>query len=173
MGWKKFAKTKKVGGGQVECGSHVDSFFDIEGVVHYEFLCQGQTVNCWYYLEVLKCLRENVRRRRPQLWRNSSWFLHHKNVPAHASLLIHDFLANMNASVLPQPPYSPDVTPADVFLFHKTKIHFERTMISDSSRNCGKFVDRAMCDPKKGVPGLFPEVATMLGAVHQCRRGIL
>jgi hypothetical protein len=42
-----------------------------------------QTVNHWYYLEVLKCLRENVRRKRPLLWRNNSWFLHHDNVPAH------------------------------------------------------------------------------------------
>jgi hypothetical protein len=34
-------------------------FFDIEGVVHHEFLRQGQTMNRWYYLEVLKRLREN------------------------------------------------------------------------------------------------------------------
>jgi hypothetical protein len=43
-------------------------FFDIKGVVHHEFLCQGQRVNCWYYLKVLKHLRENVRRKRPQMW---------------------------------------------------------------------------------------------------------
>jgi hypothetical protein len=45
--------------GQVEYENHVDGF------VHHEFLHQGQTVNRWYYLEVLKRLRENVRRRRP------------------------------------------------------------------------------------------------------------
>jgi hypothetical protein len=39
----------------------------IEGVVHHEFLYQGQTVNHWCYLEVLKHLRENVRRKRRQL----------------------------------------------------------------------------------------------------------
>jgi hypothetical protein len=79
-------------------------FFDIEGGVHHEFLRQGQTVNRWYYLEVLKRLRANVRRKRPQLWRNNSWFHHHDNAPAHASLLIHDLLANANTTVLPQPP---------------------------------------------------------------------
>jgi hypothetical protein len=67
--------------------SHVDGFLNIEGVVHHEFLRQGQTVNRCYYLEVLKRIRENVRRRKPQLWRNNSWFLHHDNAPAHASLL--------------------------------------------------------------------------------------
>jgi hypothetical protein len=80
-------------------------------------------VNRWYYLKVLKCLRENVRRKSPQLWRNNSWFLHHDNVPVHASLLIHDFLANKNATVFPQPL---DLAPAD------------RTTISDDSRDCGK-----------------------------------
>jgi hypothetical protein len=66
-------------------------FSDIEGVVHHEFLHQGQTVNYWYCLKVLKCLRENVRRKRPRSWRNNSWFLHYENAPAHALLLNRDF----------------------------------------------------------------------------------
>jgi hypothetical protein len=108
LGWKKFADTRKDMAGQVDCESHVDVFFlDIEGVVHHEFLCQGQTVNHWYYLEVLKSLRENVRKKRPQLWRNKSWVPCHDSVPENASLLIRDFLANTNTAVLPQSPYSP------------------------------------------------------------------
>jgi hypothetical protein len=31
--------------------------------VHHEFLRQGQRVNRWYYLEMLKRLRENIRRK--------------------------------------------------------------------------------------------------------------
>jgi hypothetical protein len=46
-------------------------------------------------------------------------------------------------------------------------------IVSDDSRDYGKFADGAMWDPKKGVPGLFPEVGIVLGVVHQCRRGIL
>jgi hypothetical protein len=79
--------------------------------VHHEFLRQRQTVNRWYYLEVPKHLRENFRRKRQQLWTNNTWFLHHDNAPAHASLLIRDFLANTNTSC------SPDLAPADFFLF--------------------------------------------------------
>jgi hypothetical protein len=66
VGWKKFAKTEKCAVGQVERESHVDGFANIEGTVHHEFLCQGQTVNRWYCLKVLKHL-ENVRRKRPVL----------------------------------------------------------------------------------------------------------
>jgi hypothetical protein len=37
-------------------------FFDIRGVVHHEFVPQGQTVNAAFYVEVLKRLCESVRR---------------------------------------------------------------------------------------------------------------
>jgi hypothetical protein len=61
VGLKILAETEKGAAGQVERESHVEGFLDIEGVVRHEFLRQGQTVIHWYYLEVLKRLRENVR----------------------------------------------------------------------------------------------------------------
>jgi transposase len=36
-------------------------------------------------------------------------------------LLIREFLAKDETSVVPQPPYSPDLAPADFFLFPKMK----------------------------------------------------
>jgi hypothetical protein len=59
------------------------------------------------------------------------------------------------------------------FLISQIEVHFERMMISDNLRDYEKIADRAMHDPKKGIPGLFPEVAMALGAVHQCGRGVL
>jgi hypothetical protein len=42
VGWEKFAENEKGKAGQVERKNHADGFFfDIEGVVHHEFLCQG------------------------------------------------------------------------------------------------------------------------------------
>ena len=45
-------------------------FFDIQGIVHREFVPRGQTVNQEFYLGVLKRLRDRVRRTRPELWRS-------------------------------------------------------------------------------------------------------
>ena len=46
-------------------------FFDQEGIVHREFaLSPGLTVNADFYFDVLRRLRENVRRKRPQKWQN-------------------------------------------------------------------------------------------------------
>ncbi|UYV62563.1 hypothetical protein LAZ67_2001108 [Cordylochernes scorpioides] len=91
------------------------------GVVHHEFLPQGRTVNKEYYLQVMRNLREAIRQKRPDLWKNKNWLLHHDNAPAHTSLLVHDFLAKNNTLMMPQQPYSPDLAPCDFFLFPKLK----------------------------------------------------
>jgi len=62
-----------------------------------------------------------VRRKRPELWENQTWMLHHDNVLAHMSLLICSYLAKHQTSVVPHPPYSLDLGPADFFLFLKLK----------------------------------------------------
>ena len=96
-------------------------FFDWHGVMHYEFVPRGKTVNKEFYVAVLKCLWEAVRQKRPQFWRNQSCVLHHDNTPAHSSFLVHNFLAKNEATVVPQPPYSPGLAPADFFLFPMLK----------------------------------------------------
>jgi len=64
------------------------TFFNIRGIVHYEFVPTGQTVNQVYSLEVLERLHEKVRRKRPELFANNSWILHHDNAPAHTALSV-------------------------------------------------------------------------------------
>ena len=96
-------------------------FFDWKGTVHDEFVPGGQMVNKQFYREVLLRLKDAVRRKRPELWENRTWMLHHDNAPAYVSLLICSYLAKHQTSVVPHPPYSPDLTPADFFLFSKLK----------------------------------------------------
>jgi len=45
----------------------------------------------------------------------------HDNAPGHASLLIRSYLAKHQRSVVPHPPYFPDLAPADFFVFPKLK----------------------------------------------------
>jgi len=97
------------------------TFFDNRGYVHYEFVLTGQTVNQVYYLEVLERLREKVRRKRPELFANNSWILHHNNAPAHIALSVSKFLATKQITVLEHPAYSLDLDPNYIFLFLKIK----------------------------------------------------
>ena len=95
-------------------------YFDIRGIVHVDWVPEGQTVNQVYYNEVLTNLRERVRRRRrrrrrTEMWKNGSWILHQDNVPAHNALSVKTFLTKHKITVLEHPLYSPD--PAHVTFF--------------------------------------------------------
>jgi len=72
-------------------------------------------------LEVLKRLREKFRRKRPELFANKSWILHHYNAPAHTALSVREFFATKQIPVLEHPACSPDLAPSDFFLFPKIK----------------------------------------------------
>ena len=97
------------------------AFFDSRGVVHHEYAPQGQTINKEYYRDVLRRLRDAVRRKRQDLWSTGNWRLHHDNASAHSSHLIQTFLAKNQTPVLQQAPYSPDMAPCDFWLFRKLK----------------------------------------------------
>jgi histone-lysine N-methyltransferase SETMAR len=83
-------------------------FFHHKGIVHYEFIAQGQMVNQQCYLEVPSRSRESVRRKRPRLWPVKR-ILHHDNAPAHDALRDPKFLAKNSITKMDHPPYSPDL----------------------------------------------------------------
>ena len=108
-----------------------------------------------------------MRRKKPEAWTNKTWMVHHDNAPAHASLLIREFLVKQETIVVPQPPYSPDLTPADFFLFPKLKSTIKRSPISDDRRDKRKFATGPSRHPTKHVSGRVPELEKTLGAVYQ------
>ena len=95
-------------------------------IVHYEFVPTGQTVNQVYYLEVLKRLREKDRRKRPELFANNLWILHHDNALAHTALSARKFLATKQITVLEHPAYSPDLVHQWLFSVPEDKGNIER-----------------------------------------------
>lgn len=106
-------------------------FFDSSGVVHHEYAPHGQTITKEYYLEVLRRLRDAVRRKRPNLWATKTWHLHHDNAPAHSAHLIQSFLAKNNTPLVRQAPYSPDMAPCDFWLFPKLKMPLKGTRFQE------------------------------------------
>jgi hypothetical protein len=97
-------------------------FFDIRGIVHHEFVPEGQTMNAEFYCNVLRRLREYIRQKLPELWCACSWLLHDDNAPSHQALITREFLAHKSIITLPHPPYSPDLASCDFFLFPKMKL---------------------------------------------------
>ena len=71
-------------------------------------------------LKAARLLRR-IRRFRPELHRIGKWMLLHDNSSAHSEIIVRQFLAHKMVAVLDQPPYSPDLTPTDFFLFPSLK----------------------------------------------------
>ncbi len=103
------------------------AFFDVRGVVLAEFLPPGETVDADSYIATLRRLRENIRRKRPQLWgqvrqgQPRPFLLHHDNASSHTAVPTLAFLGENDMEMLAHPPYSPDLAPCDFFLFPRMK----------------------------------------------------
>ena len=88
-----------------------------------------------------------------EVWENQTWMLHHDNAPAHASLLIRSYLAKYQTSVVPHPPYSPDLAPADSFLFAKLKT----TLKGRSFQTVEEIQENAIRELRAYVESVFQE----------------
>jgi hypothetical protein len=90
-------------------------------MVHHEFVPRGRSITAAYHTEVLTRLRENVRRRRPQKWKDG-WILHHDNTPSHTAMAVQQSLAEKkNHTHAAASLYFPDLAPCDFWLFLKLK----------------------------------------------------
>lgn len=97
------------------------TFFDAKGLLHHEFVPEGETVNQYYYTDVLNRLIAKVSRKRTEIWRQKSCLLLHDNARPHVAKTVTDFLKHKEIVVLPHPPYSPDLSPCDFYLFSRLK----------------------------------------------------
>jgi len=68
------------------------------------------------------------------MWSSSDWFLHHNNAPARTALSVQQFLAKNNMTVIPRPPYSPDLVPCNFFPFPHMKGQMKGKRFADTSR---------------------------------------
>jgi len=120
-------------------------FFDSNGIVHKKFVPPGQTVNQTFYREVLKRFRKREASVRPGTER--TWMLHHDNAPCHTAVSINECLAERNIPLVHQPPYSPDLSPCDFFLFLRLKTHLKGRRFGTLDN-----IQKSVNDELKGIP---------------------
>jgi len=90
-------------------------FYNSKGIIHHQFVPEGQTVTGSFYFTVLERLWKRIRRVRPEYSAPGSWFLLHDNAPVHRAVVVQEFLARNQVCVLHHPPYSPDYPPVIFF----------------------------------------------------------
>ena len=76
-----------------------------------------------------------VRRKCPEKWGTNSLFLVHDNAPAHRSVLVKYFPSTNNVTTLEHPQYSPDLAPADFYLFPRLRSALKGRRFCDATDN--------------------------------------
>jgi len=64
-----------------------------QGVIHNEFVSEGETINVVYYKVVIEKLLNRIRRVRPGMCASGDWFLLHDNAKSHNATIVKQFLA--------------------------------------------------------------------------------
>jgi len=92
-----------------------------------------EIINAVYYKAVMERLLNRIRCVRPGMCEPGDWFLLHNNAPSHIATIVKQFLAQRKVTVHDHPPYSPDLAPADYFLFPKVKCHLKGRLFDSIS----------------------------------------
>ena len=95
-------------------------FWDFKGVLHIDFLHGRKTINAQYYSSLLtEDVKPAIRGKRRKS--QSSVIFLQDNARPHTAALTRETLEQLKWTVLPHPPYSPDLAPSDYHLFGPLK----------------------------------------------------
>ncbi len=94
--------------------------FDSKGLIYTHIVPRGSTVNAAYIVKVLDVFMRHFKKKRPVM-AEQPWFFHWDNAPVHTAAIVQDWLVTHDVQVLRNLPYSPDLVPADFFLFRRVK----------------------------------------------------
>ena len=138
-------------------------FSDSQGVVHKEFVSQGQTVNQQYYRAVLERLRKRLHHVRPET--ADTWMLHH-SAPCHTTMSVNECLTKKVIPAVPQPPTLAWSQSVRLLTFPETQIPPQRS----SFWKCGQH-PKGRDRPADGtstwrLPALLPGVGATSLAVR-------
>lgn len=93
-------------------------WWDQKGVVYYELLKPGETVNTQRYRQQMIDLQQALRKKRPENdQRQHKVIMLHDNAPSHTAKPVKETIATFGWEILPHAAYSPDLAPSDFHLF--------------------------------------------------------
>ncbi len=122
-------RPKKVLRSRSQCKTLLILYFDSHGTIYCFFYDDG-TVDSEVYIQSLREMREALRRKHRQLWRDQNFFLLQDNASLHTCVdtAAYLFEVDMAERLWPHPQYSPDLSPCDYWAFPilKSKIRGHR-----------------------------------------------
>ena len=92
-------------------------WWDIKGILHYEFLETNETIDSLIYSQQLITLNDKLFKMMSALFNKKKIFLLHDNSKPHVSKNVSKTIKDLGFEILPHPPYSPDLVPSDYYLF--------------------------------------------------------
>ena len=93
-------------------------WWDQKGVLYYELLKPGETINGERYRTQSVRLKRAIAEKRPEYaTRHEVIIFHHDNARPHVAIPVKNYLQNRGWEVLPHPPHSPDLVPSNYHLF--------------------------------------------------------
>ena len=93
-------------------------WWDQKGVLYYELLKLGETINGECYRTQLIRLKRAIAEKRPEYaTRHEAIISNHDNARPQVAIPVKNYLENSGWEVLPHPSYSPDLARSDYHLF--------------------------------------------------------
>lgn len=109
-------------------------FWSHEGVVHFELLPKGESINAERYRQTLTMVRAKLPSLAPSTLRNGGPVLLHDNASSHNAKKSVEHAQQLGFDVLPHPPYSPDLAPTDYHVFRSLQ-HYIANKIFNSDED--------------------------------------
>jgi len=101
MGRKNLVMAEKIVISEVSCEDHFGDFQLARGVIHKEFVLEGETINAVYYKGVMQRLLNRIRCVRLGMCKSGDWFLLHDNGLSHNATIVKQFLAHRKVTDRP------------------------------------------------------------------------
>ena len=98
----------------------VSVFWDAQGILFINYLEKERTINNEYYIALLVHLKKEIAKKQPQMKKKKMLF-HQDNALHHKLIAIMAKLHELDFELLLCPPYPPDLTPTDYWLFADLK----------------------------------------------------